>query len=91
MAQGLQTFSIQAPGFYGLNTQDSPLTLEAGFASIATNCIIDQYGRIGARKGWTEVNSSTNSDLSTNDITSIGEVVTSDATSYTIEIGRAHV
>jgi hypothetical protein len=26
--------------------------LGAGFALVATNCILDQYGRIGARKGW---------------------------------------
>ena len=47
MAQSLQIFSIAAPGFYGLNTQDSPLDLASGFALNATNCIIDQYGRIG--------------------------------------------
>jgi len=88
MAQPIQAFSITAPGFFGLNTQDSSLDLAQGFALIANNCVIDQYGRIGARKGWTKVNSATNSDLSTNDITSIGEVVTADATSYTIMAGN---
>ena len=88
MAQPIQAFSITAPGFYGLNTQDSSLDLAQGFALIANNCVIDQYGRVGARKGWTKVNSATNSDLSTNDITSIGEVVTADATSYTIMAGN---
>ena len=88
MSQPIQAFSITAPGFYGLNTQDSSLDLASGFALIANNCVIDQYGRIGARKGWTKVNSSTNSDLSTNDIASIGEVVTADATSYTIMAGN---
>ena len=53
MAQPIETFSISAPGFFGLNTQDSPLDLASGFALVATNCVIDQYGRIGARKGWT--------------------------------------
>jgi len=56
MSQAIQTFSISAPGFYGLNTQDSPLDLAAGYALVATNCIIDQYGRIGSRKGWARVN-----------------------------------
>ena len=79
MAQGLQTFSVQAPGFYGLNTQDSPLTLEAGFASIATNCIIDQYGRIGARKGWSKVNASSG-NLGANDVKVIHELVQLDGT-----------
>jgi len=55
MSQALQTASVQAPGFYGLNTQDSPLDLSSGFALEATNCIIDQYGRIGARKGWSRM------------------------------------
>jgi hypothetical protein len=89
MAQPIQSFAITAPGFYGLNTQDSSLDLASGFALVANNCVIDQYGRVGARKGWTKVNSSLNTDLSTNDITSIGEVVTSDATSYTIVAGNS--
>ena len=89
MAEAVQAFSITAPGFYGLNTQDSSLDLASGFALIANNCVIDQYGRIGARKGWTKVNSSENTDLSTNDIGSIGEVVTADATSYTIVAGNS--
>ena len=88
MAEAVQAYSITAPGFFGLNTQDSSLDLASGFALTANNCVIDQYGRIGARKGWTKVNSAVNTDLSTNDITSIGEVVTSDATSYTILAGN---
>jgi hypothetical protein len=79
MAQALQTFSVQAPGFFGLNTQDSPLTLEAGYASIATNCIIDQYGRIGARKGWSKVNASSG-NLGSNDVKVIHELVQLDGT-----------
>ena len=58
MSQTIQTASISAPGFFGLNTQDSPLDLAAGFALVATNCVIDQYGRIGSRKGWSALNSS---------------------------------
>jgi hypothetical protein len=88
MAQQIQTFSITAPGFYGLNTQDSSLDLASGFALNAVNCVIDQYGRIGARKGWTNVNSALNTDLSTNNITAIGELITNDGTSYTICAGN---
>ena len=51
MASPLQNITVSAPGFRGLNTQDSPLSLDTSFASIADNCVIDQYGRIGARKG----------------------------------------
>ena len=53
MTKPLQTASIAAPGFFGLNTQESGITLDSGFALEATNCIIDRYGRLGARKGWT--------------------------------------
>jgi hypothetical protein len=52
MAQPLQSIAIQAPGFFGLNTQDSPTSLSEQFALVADNCVIDQFGRIGARKGW---------------------------------------
>jgi hypothetical protein len=79
MSQALQTASISAPGFFGLNTQDSPLDLAAGFALVATNCIIDQYGRIGARKGWSRVNSSSGA-LGANDVAVIHELVQADGT-----------
>lgn len=48
--------SFAAPGFYGLNSQDSGVTLASGFALKADNCVIDKFGRIGARKGWSKVN-----------------------------------
>lgn len=79
MSQQLQTQSISAPGFFGLNTQDSPLDLAAGFALVATNCIIDQYGRIGSRKGWARVNSSSG-NLGANNVGVIHELVQSDGT-----------
>jgi hypothetical protein len=79
MSQALQTASISAPGFFGLNTQDSPLDLAAGFALVATNCVIDQYGRIGSRNGWTRVNSSTG-NLGSNPVGVIHELVQTDGT-----------
>ena len=79
MAQPIQTFSISAPGFFGLNTQDSPLDLASGFALVATNCVIDQYGRVGSRKGWAKVNSSTG-NLGSNDVGVIHELVQTDGT-----------
>lgn len=79
MSQTLQTASISAPGFFGLNTQDSPLDLAAGFALVATNCVIDQYGRIGARNGWSRVNSSSGA-LGSNDVGVIHELVQTDGT-----------
>jgi len=53
--------------------------LEAGYASIATNCVIDQYGRIGARKGFSRVNASSG-NLGANDIKVIHELVQLDGT-----------
>jgi hypothetical protein len=63
MASPLQSASIAAPGFYGLNTQESGITLESGFALQATNCVIDKFGRLGARKGWQFLAESTDSNL----------------------------
>ena len=79
MSQQLQTASISAPGFFGLNTQDSPLDLASGFALVATNCIIDQYGRIGSRNGWSRVNSSSG-NLGANNVGVIHELVQVDGT-----------
>ena len=48
----IQSLSVVAPGFFGLNTQDSGVTLSSNYALVADNCIIDKFGRVGARKGW---------------------------------------
>jgi len=55
MGKPLQAASIAAPAFYGLNTQESGVTLQQGFALHADNCIIDKFGRLGSRKGWQTV------------------------------------
>ena len=49
--QPQQNVSLAAPGFLGINTQDSPTQLPIGFASYATNCVIDRLGRLASRKG----------------------------------------
>ena len=51
MAQPIQNINIAAPAFKGLNTQDSPLSGDVQYASVADNVVIDNYGRIGSRKG----------------------------------------
>jgi hypothetical protein len=55
MAQELQNITIRAPAFKGLNTQDSPIDGDPSFAAVADNCVIDKYGRIGARKGFNTI------------------------------------
>lgn len=87
MAQQLQAYSITAPGFYGLNTQDSSLDLASGFALVANNCIIDQYGRVGARKGWAPAHS-TLAALGTANVKTIAELITKTGTSYVICAGN---
>lgn len=59
MAQPLNNITIAAPGFFGINTQDSPTTLNQGFALVAENAVIDQLGRVGARKGYTVLTTDT--------------------------------
>ena len=63
MAQQLQNITVAAPGFAGLNTQDSPIGLGPSFAAVADNCVIDKLGRIGARKGWEAVSTNGSSVL----------------------------
>ena len=48
----LQTLSVVSPGFFGLNTQESGITLSPNFAQLTDNVVIDKYGRLGSRKGW---------------------------------------
>lgn len=87
MAQPIQTFSITAPGFYGLNTQDSSLDLASGFALIANNCVIDKYGRVGARKGWLPQHEE-NATLGSEDIKAIGEILTESGGEYIVAAGN---
>ena len=80
MSGRLQSSTISAPGFLGVNTQESSVDLSSGYALEAFNCVIDKFGRIGARRGWQKVNSSTNSDLTTNDIEFIYNIPETDET-----------
>lgn len=62
MAGKLLASSIAAPGFLGINTQESGVTLASGYATKAYNCIIDKFGRLGSRRGW-EMITTNNGDL----------------------------
>ena len=86
MAKQLQSIAIQAPGFYGLNTQDSPTSLSEQFALVADNCVIDQFGRIGARKGWTYV-----TETDTDSIVHINEFIKSDGTTEIISCSASAI
>jgi len=76
-ASPLTPVSIVAPGFFGLNTQDASVNVQQNFALVANNAVIDTYGRVGARKGY-----STFSNADANDIIyCIHEHVNKDGTS----------
>ena len=47
----LESVSLLAPGFMGLNTQDSQVGLASGFATIADNVVISKGGRLNSRYG----------------------------------------
>ena len=88
MTQPIQPFTISAPGFYGLNQQDSPVDLNPGFALRAKNCVIDKSGRIASRSGWLPAHT-TNTDLATSNITCIGELIQNDGTTTILAAGGA--
>ena len=80
MASPIVPVSIIAPGFYGLNLQDSPVDLDQKYALEATNCVIDKSGRIGARKGWAKSHA-TLAATGTSDFQCIHESITTTGTS----------
>ena len=87
MVAKLLTTTIAAPGFKGVNTQDSSVTLEDGFATVANNCVIDKFGRIGARKGWIPSHTA-NGTLGTALVKTIDELITVAGVSYIIAAGN---
>lgn len=80
MASNVVTATLQAPGFMGLNLQESAVNLNAGYALEAFNCIVDQKGRIGSRRGWSKVNTTS---LGSYDFGCIAEFIDHTDTSYT--------
>ena len=89
MAQQLQNITVAAPGFAGLNTQDSPIGGDPSFAAVADNCVIDKLGRIGARKGWEAVSSNGAAVLgSSRGIEAVFEYVKRDGTKIVFSAGN---
>ena len=87
MSAPLTTATIAAPGFLGLNTQESSIQLSSGFALTAQNCVIDRYGRVGSRKGWAPVNAYT-SALGNNDVEFIFEMADPNSGNKLISAGN---
>ena len=87
MSKALQVSSVSAPAFLGLNTQDPSLEISNGFAGIANNCVIDKFGRLGARQGYQNINTS-NATLGANDVTVIHELIQTDGTLTVLFFGN---
>ena len=88
MAQQREHIYIAAPGFKGLNTQESPVAQDATFAAIAENVVIDKFGRIGARKGLKKLTSSATPLGSSDGIETIFEYVKRDGTKIVFSAGN---
>ena len=84
----LQTLSVVAPGFFGLNTQESGITLSPNFAQLTDNVVIDKYGRLGSRKGWQMRTADGVTALSGASINFLMEHINADNTSVTISGGN---
>ena len=77
MGINLVAVGNQAPGFYGLNLQQSSTVLDPQWASEANNAVITEDGRIGARKGYSIVNTAADDDITTGTIRRLHEYIDS--------------
>jgi hypothetical protein len=87
MAGSLKALSNATLGFLGLNTQESGVTLESGYATKAINCIIDKFGRLGSRRGWTPVTTDNGSLSDTAYLESLFEFIDIDLTATILSCG----
>ena len=79
MSQPQTNLTIAAPGFGGLNTELAQTEQPDTFASVADNCIIDGFGRVGARRGFNTATTDLTAYAST-DVSTIYEFVGEDGT-----------
>lgn len=56
MPKKLVPLTIQAPGFFGLRTQQKGDILPPGWATVLENIVFDDVGRIASRKGTKQLN-----------------------------------
>lgn len=84
MAKPLSNVILEAPGFFGLNTEDSPASMPPAFAKVADNCIVDNRGRIASRQGLEYV---TTTNGTGTDIKTVYEFLKQDGTSVVLSAG----
>lgn len=87
MAQQLKSINLVAPAFKGINTEDSPLAQDPSFAEVADNAVIDQRGRIAARKGLS-VTTTNKTELSINSLRAIKEFKNSAGATKIFSVGN---
>ena len=90
MASELQSINLVAPGFKGINTEDSPIAQDPSFAEIADNAVIDKRGRIAARKGHT-VLTSNKTQLGTATIRNIKEFKDDAGNTKVFSVGNSKI
>ena len=73
MASSLEPYTLVSPGFWGVNSQDAGTSIPKEHALRAENAVIDNFGRLAARKGWVQLSDSSYSD--TNRVTVIHEYI----------------
>lgn len=81
MAQPVQQLSLVAPAFRGLNTQDSAIDMDPTFAIVADNCVVNESGRLAARKGQTLL-TTTATELGSDKIESVYKFTSVAGTDY---------
>tara|TARA_R100001443_G_scaffold31216_4_gene45228 strand:+ start:10879 stop:12432 length:1554 start_codon:yes stop_codon:yes gene_type:complete len=87
MAQQLKSINLVAPAFKGVNTEDSPIAQDPSFAEVADNAVIDQRGRIAARKGLS-VTTTNKTQLGSGKVTAIKEFKNDAGTTKIFSIGN---
>jgi hypothetical protein len=85
--QPQQVITVAAPAFHGMNTEESPLSLGPEWASIANNCVIDEYGRLGARKGH-NILTTDNTLVGTSVIQVIHQHITTGGVKVVVSVGN---
>jgi hypothetical protein len=86
-ASPLTPVSLAAPGFFGLNTQEASVNVQQNFALIANNAVIDTYGRVGARKGYTTLSDADADDI----IYCVHEHINKDGTEQVYFVGGSQI
>ena len=87
MAQELKSINLVAPGFKGINTEDSPLSQDPSFAETADNAVIDKRGRIAARKGLS-VTTTNKTELGSDNLSAIKEFRDANGNTKVFSVGN---